>query len=1292
MKRLLPLAAALAPVLAPAPARAAGYTEHVVFSFNQAQISYSGALATAYLLLDDIEGMNPLCEAIPMTPSGGGSWSAGVDLDEGDYIYVFVANADAYVDLSDCGLNPDDVPDANFFNDPAPPFSGLAGQFGKDNVYYVRSPDRPRFAGATASPLPGALVTAASIAVSIQAERGQSLTPLDPASARIRFERTEPPGLWRPAGPPAPPEIVEVPATFVWSDVTGRATISATIPDPPEGFHRVFFDVAGTDALAADTFTTSVIVNRVDDPPTADAGPTRFARVGGGVQLIGTGSRDPDRIGFSAYAWRVVSGPGGGTFRYVDEEKVNRDGFGLPILDDDGLQIGIESGTPTANARFEPAAAGHYVVGLTVTDAGGNLSGEDTTDVWAVPSFDASLRVRLAVSTSSDGATVRIDARASTGTGTMRWIPDANNPAALTLSESHGGRMASFPTPPPGVYHVHAQLGDSYAAGAVVRVDAIGRVTGGDFAAPPATWRDEQVLYMVFPREFQDSDGDGRGDFGGLTAKLPYLRQLGVTAIWLMPVTPGPTSHGYAATSHFALEEDYGDLADFDAFTAAAHAAGLHVVFDLVANHTSNRHPFFAAAAANPASPLRGLYVFNGDGSYDYAFDFATLPSANYNNPVVHELFLDVIDFWMDHGVDSIRCDIAGFVPPSFWREARRLVKGRSDDAMLLAEIIPASPGFFDGEQFDVAYDAYLFWNFKDLFATTGGLDAFDGALDQAEHFVQDAPVRLVRERQDPANVVRMRYLDTQDEDRFLLKAGRSLPRLRAAAGAVMNLPGMPMIFYGDETGAVQMRGPMKFADNPELQALYRRLIATRRANAGLRGQDFGALGETGDSYVRINSDADTGGYSVFSFARWREGQRFVVLVNRFDASVLGTQVRYWPPPAFNLADYPEEGIYLQNQLDPSDILAADAASLAGGFVSSVGAYETKVYQLVDHPILDSDGDRVLDSWDNCIVAANELQDDADGDGVGDACDTCAATVVGTAAGLDGCAAPGGAPRRRYRTGDGVIDDGAYSLGDGLWASWNGQELYVAAVAAAPGRDRFVLVVADPAAGPTAAPFGKAGVTAGGTRVLADEGDNDYAGWLGVTAQARAGSAAVAVAEDPPAAGAALEGTLNLQEQFGDRLPDRIWLAAVEYDGADGGALVGQFPASLDGDGDVDADELFELALPDPTPPEPPGPGDFDGDGVPDDQDDCPGVPDPGQEDFDNDGVGDLCDLCPASQPGVPVDGQGCAVPSVDPEPPGPGPEQGLGCGCRAGGSRSAGAEIVFLFLAFLFVRRRSHA
>src|SRR5262249_13103531 len=151
---------------------------------------------------------------------------------------------------------------------------------------------------------------------------------------------------------------------------------------------------------------------------------------------------------------------------YIDEERVNRDSFGLPILDDWDLQQPFVADNPNGSVapRFEPLAAGKYVIGLTVTDVGGATSSEATTAVYVVPAFDASIRPRIALSVDPDGTTVRIDARTSSGGGgqTVQWIADAQNPGALGLTPSTDGRQVTFAKPAAGVYWVHVQIGNSY--------------------------------------------------------------------------------------------------------------------------------------------------------------------------------------------------------------------------------------------------------------------------------------------------------------------------------------------------------------------------------------------------------------------------------------------------------------------------------------------------------------------------------------------------------------------------------------------------------------------------------------------------------------------------------------------------------------------------------------------------------------------------------------------------------------------------------------------------------------
>src|SRR3954469_25933541 len=117
---------------------------------------------------------------------------------------------------------------------------------------------------------------------------------------------------------------------------------------------------------------------------------------------------------------------------------------------------------------------------------------------------------------------------------------------------------------------------------------------------PPAWWRDA-VIYQIYPRSFADANGDGIGDLPGIRSRLPYLRDLGVDAVWISPFYPSPMADaGYDVSEYRELEPIFGTLADADALLADAHAAGLKVIIDLVPNHTSDRHAWFRAALASP--------------------------------------------------------------------------------------------------------------------------------------------------------------------------------------------------------------------------------------------------------------------------------------------------------------------------------------------------------------------------------------------------------------------------------------------------------------------------------------------------------------------------------------------------------------------------------------------------------------------------------------------------------------------------------------------------------------------
>jgi len=206
-------------------------------------------------------------------------------------------------------------------------------------------------------------------------------------------------------------------------------------------------------------------------------------------------------------------------------------------------------------------------------------------------------------------------------------------------------------------------------------------------AAATADWWRQAAVYQIYPRSFADSDGDGLGDLPGILSRVPYLAALGIDAVWLSPFYPSALADGgYDVDDYRAVDPQLGTLADFDEMTAALHGCGIKVMVDIVPNHTSSRHAWFAEALAAPkGSPARDRYIFRdglgpdgarppsdwpsafgglawtrvGDGQW-YLHLFATeQPDLNWANREVRDDFLTTLRFWSDRGVDGFRVDVA---------------------------------------------------------------------------------------------------------------------------------------------------------------------------------------------------------------------------------------------------------------------------------------------------------------------------------------------------------------------------------------------------------------------------------------------------------------------------------------------------------------------------------------------------------------------------------------------------------------------------------------------------------
>ena len=262
-------------------------------------------------------------------------------------------------------------------------------------------------------------------------------------------------------------------------------------------------------------------------------------------------------------------------------------------------------------------------------------------------------------------------------------------------------------------------------------------------------WFKDAVFYEVYVRGFYDSDGDGVGDFRGLTEKLDYLEWLGVDCLWLLPMYESPLRDGgYDIADYYKILPEYGTLEEFRQFLDDAHRRGIRVITDLVINHTSDQHPWFKEASRSPDSPKRDWYVWSdtpelykeariiftdteksnwtwcesAQGFYWHRF-FSHQPDLNYDNPDVQQAMFDAVDYWLDFGIDGFRADAVPYLyeregtncenlpeTHAFLKKLRAHIEAKHPNALLLAEAnqwpedVVAYFGGGDGDEFHMGY------------------------------------------------------------------------------------------------------------------------------------------------------------------------------------------------------------------------------------------------------------------------------------------------------------------------------------------------------------------------------------------------------------------------------------------------------------------------------------------------------------------------------------------------------------------------------------------------------------
>jgi alpha-glucosidase len=372
-----------------------------------------------------------------------------------------------------------------------------------------------------------------------------------------------------------------------------------------------------------------------------------------------------------------------------------------------------------------------------------------------------------------------------------------------------------------------------------------------------ARWWQKAVIYQIYPRSFQDSDGDGVGDLAGIDSRLDYVQSLNVDAIWLSPVYPSPMhDFGYDVTDYTAIHPMFGTMSDFDRLLAETHRRGMRLLMDYIPNHTSDEHPWFLESRSSRDNPRRDWYLWRDPapdggppnnwlsvfGGPAWTFDEATgqyynhqfvsqQPDLNYRNPEVQQAMLEVMRFWLEKGVDGFRVDtIPRLVKDDRYRDEppdpdwdgvdpyysllhihTRNVSGLHDIIRRMRSLLDEYPDRvligetyltvqelmpYYGAELDECHFPYNFQLIKlpwDARGIRDAVDTYEGLL--------------------PAGAWPNWVLGNHDVHRVATRVGQA--QARVAAMMLFTLRGTPTLYYGEEIGMENVEIPPEFVQDP---------------------------------------------------------------------------------------------------------------------------------------------------------------------------------------------------------------------------------------------------------------------------------------------------------------------------------------------------------------------------------------------------------------------------------------------------------------------------------------------
>jgi glycosidase len=425
------------------------------------------------------------------------------------------------------------------------------------------------------------------------------------------------------------------------------------------------------------------------------------------------------------------------------------------------------------------------------------------------------------------------------------------------------------------------------------------KAKAGNVSTPD--WAKNAVFYQIFPERFCNGDPSNDpqgvqpwggtptfnnfmgGDLQGVTQKLPYLKQLGVTALYFNPIFTSSSNHKYNTGDYMHVDPHFGGDAAFHTMLQTAHSLGLKVILDGVFNHTGDDNAMFVDCKTNgQKSPFWGWYhifgfpiVTSPQPNYDSWWGFGTLPKLMVaSNPDVQNYIYSVEEKWLKEGIDGWRLDVPNEIASDdFWRGFRSRAKAINPNAYIVGEIWTDASHWLQGDQFDSVMNYVWRGNVDNFFANqTMNVDQLDQAL-----------LGQLNEYDPQISQVMFNIMDSHDVPRFLTDCGGDTAKQKLAVLFQMTFPGTPVVYYGDEIGMQGAKDPDNrrcYEWNPanqnrDVQNFYKTVIALRNQNAALRTGTF-------RSFLRHND------FNLYAYVRELGASKIAVMLNN------SNQVRDW--------------------------------------------------------------------------------------------------------------------------------------------------------------------------------------------------------------------------------------------------------------------------------------------------------------------------------------------------------------------------------------------------------------